>query len=111
MLKRTLSAIAAAALTVGTVAIATPASAAEASDQVSIAYGDLDLSTAAGKAQFERRVRQASRSFCGDAPMHNIGQRTQVLTCQSDVLAAAQEDLQTALAAKAGNVRLALRNR
>ena len=111
MLKRTLSAIAAAALAAGTVAIATPAVAAQAQDGITIAYGDLDLSTDAGKARLDRRVRQAARSFCGDVPLQNIGQRTAVLACHSEVAAAAEEDLRTAMAAKATSVRLALRNR
>lgn len=40
-------------------------SAGAASAQSRIAYGDLDLGTASGAAQFDRRVDRAARSVCG----------------------------------------------
>lgn len=40
-------------------------SAGAASAQSRIAFGDLDLGTAAGAAQFDRRVDRAARAVCG----------------------------------------------
>ena len=45
--------------------IVATAAAAEAPASVNVKYSDLDLSTAAGQAQLERRIDKAARSVCG----------------------------------------------
>jgi UrcA family protein len=109
MFQRTLSALAAAALTAGTLALATPASAAEIDGEVAVSVSGLDLSTAADAARFERRVRQASTAVCGDMPARGIQRIGEVKACQDSVVANAKADAQTALAKNGGPFRLALR--
>src|SRR5688572_9869334 len=68
MFTRTLSALAAAGLTILTVAAATPLHAQPIDDQVQVRISDLDLSSADGAAIFDRRVRAAARQICGWMP-------------------------------------------
>ena len=105
MFARTLSAFAAAGLTVATLAFATPIQAAPADeDMVTIAIGDLDLSTADGAASFDRRVRAAARSICGTMPA-DLNMQKQVADCQDEVIADARTELARA---PAGGARYAL---
>ena len=93
MFARTLSAFAAAGLTVATLAFATPIQAAPADeDMVTIAIGDLDLSTADGAASFNRRVRAAARSICGTMPA-DLNMRKLVADCQDEVNSSARTEL------------------
>ncbi|MBC7160260.1 MAG: UrcA family protein [Porphyrobacter sp.] len=66
-IKTTLLAAAIAAATLGTLA-AVPATAAparaEAPPSISVAYGDLDLTTPEGEAELTRRVRKAALRVC-----------------------------------------------
>lgn len=104
MFARTLSAFAAAGLTVATLAFATPIHAAPADeDVVTIAIGDLDLSTADGAASFNRRVRAAARSICGTVPA-DLNMRRQVAECQDEVSSSAR----TVLAQGSTSARQAL---
>jgi UrcA family protein len=61
MFTRTLSALAAAGLTVITLLAATPLHALTIDEQVQVRIADLDLSSADGAAAFDRRVRAAGR--------------------------------------------------
>jgi UrcA family protein len=109
MLTRTLSALAAAALTAGTLALATPLHAAEAeSRSVAIAIDDLDLSRSKDVATLERRVRGAARAICGWHPTAPLRERRDADACEAQVLADARSDIQTAIAARTSR-RLALR--
>lgn len=104
MIARTLSAIAAAGLTVATLAVATPIHAAPADeDVVIVAIGDLDLSSADGAARFDRRVRAAARSICGTMPA-DLNMQRQVADCQDEVSTSAR----TVLAARSTGARQAL---
>ena len=93
MFARTLSAIAAAGLTVATLALATPLRAAPADeDAVTVTIGDLDLASADGAARFDRRVRAAARSICGAMPA-GLEMQKQVADCQEEVIAGARTEL------------------
>lgn len=93
MFTRTLSALAAAGLTVATLAFATPLHAAPADEEtVIIAIGDLDLASASGTARFERKVRAAARSICGTTTA-DLNMQRQISDCQDEVIASAQTQL------------------
>ena len=109
MMTRTLSAVAALALTAGTLALSTPAHAASGEVGVTVRYGDLDLGSAAGKARFDRRVRNAARAICGSTLRQPLNMQTQIAACQEEVIAGAQADLETALGERPDGTRLALR--
>ena len=97
MFTRTISALAAAALTVGTLALSTPVRAEPADYQVSVRIGDLDLSTARGAATLDRRVRAAARQICGWVPVSNLNMQRQVSDCQESVVAGARQEIEIAL--------------
>ena len=111
MYHRTLSALAAAAVTAGVLALATPVHAQDAV-AVTVSVAGLDLADPADLARFERRVRFASADICGELPARGIQRQGEVASCQEQVVANARADA-TALAAKqpAGRFRLALRTR
>ena len=109
MFKRPLAALAAAAVTAGAIALTTPVHAAQPTeDSVAGRYAALDLSTAAGSARFERRVRDAARSLCGTAQLQPINMARQVSACHRTAVANAKADAQVAMK-DGGPVRLALR--
>lgn len=75
--------IAAAALTVLTVTA--PAHAAAPAKRV--AYTDLDLSSPAGVDSFNRRVRAAAKSVCGDAPAYrSLAENLRIARCVDDAV-------------------------
>jgi UrcA family protein len=97
MFTRTFSALAAAALTIGTLALSTPVRAAPAEDQVTVRIGDLDLSSARGAATFDRRVRSAAREICGWATPVDLNMQGQISECQTSVVASARQEIEIAL--------------
>jgi UrcA family protein len=109
MFNRTVSALAAAALAAGTVALTAPAHAAQSEDSVTIAVGDLDLSNPSDTARFERRVRTAARGICGTHQIQPVNMARQVTACQAEVVSNAKADAELALAKSGGPFRLALR--
>ena len=111
MLTRTFSALAAAALTVGTLALSTPVKAAPAEDQISVRIGDLDLSSARGAATLDRRVRAAARQICGWVPVSDLNMQAQVSECQDSVVASARQEIEIALNASRPQQRIALASR
>jgi len=53
-----------------------------------VAYADLDLSSAAGRAQLNRRVEAAVRELCGEAgPSFDLARRTAVRDCIAETRA------------------------
>lgn len=110
---RTVSALAALALTAGTLALSTPvhAAPAEEQEQVKVKTGDLDLTSASGVARLDRRVRAAARQICGTVPATDLNMQRQVAGCQQAVLDNAREDVALALRAAGTPYRLALRIR
>jgi UrcA family protein len=108
MFNRTLSALAAVALTGATLAVSTSAS-AQTRESVSVRYSDLDLASAAGSDQFERRVHKAARAVCGDLSA-DLRLNSIVSACQADAVASARAGMDVALAGKpGGRVTVALR--
>jgi UrcA family protein len=110
MFNRSLSALAAAALTAGTVALATPVHAAPAEDSVTVSIGDLDMSNPSDQARFDRRVRGAARQICGSQQLQPIQMARQVSSCQAEVVANAKADVEIARAKEGGPFRLTLRS-
>jgi UrcA family protein len=113
MFNRSLSALAAMALTAGTVAFSSaPACAAEADQEVTVALSDLDLSTSADQAKLDRRVKLAARQLCGDVPVLDFRQASVVSACRNQAIENARADVQIARnAAGTRMARLALRLR
>jgi UrcA family protein len=103
MFNRTLSALAAVALTGATLAVSTSAS-AQTGDSISVRYDDLDLASSAGSDRFDRRVRQAARAVCGDLSA-DLRLNGTVAACQADAVAGARANAQIALAGKSGGSR------
>ena len=106
---RTLSAIAALAMTAGTLALAAPAHAAPAEDVVSISLEGLDFADPADAARIDRRVRTAAQSLCGSKLVQPIRMREQAAACEAAVTAEARNSIQLAAASRATPLRLALR--
>lgn len=58
-----------------------------------IDFGDLDLTTRAGRAEFDRRVEQAAARICNDWPVKvTLSQRQEIDDCKKSIyLDAARE--------------------
>ena len=111
MFARTISAFAAAGLTVATLALATPLRAAPADEEaVTVTIGDLDLASADGAARFDRRLRAAARSICGTMPA-GLDMQKQVADCQEEVIAGARTELARAPSAGARQALAFVRRR
>ena len=103
MFNKTVSAVAAALLATGTVALSTPAWAAEFDeDSVSVRVGDLDLGTAKGAARLDRRIRAAAREICGAVPNQDLAMQAMVESCQARVISGAAAEKRSAVASASG---------
>lgn len=99
MFTRTLSALAAVALTGATLAISSPAAAQSEEISVFVPTGDLDLSTAAGAERLEVRLANAADEVCGEAT-RDLRLNAQVKACKARVTSRARAEI--AAAQKAG---------
>jgi UrcA family protein len=108
---RTLSAVAALAMTAGTLAFAVPAHAAPAEEGFSISLEGLDSSDPAHAARIERRIRAAAQSHCGSNLIQPTGARVLAAACEQAVTAEARSAVQLAAARQSTPTRLALRVR
>jgi UrcA family protein len=92
-MKQTLKIILGSALATAAVLKGVPAfaEAAPANVNVSIVHaGDLDLSTAAGRAQLDHRMVVAAGEVCGTASDTDLAGKNQVRACRKNVLADAR---------------------
>jgi len=100
MFNRTLSALAAVALSGATLAIATPAF-AQSEDQVSVRYADLDLSSPDGAQRLDQRIRLAAVQVCGNFS-NDLRLNETVGECQARAIADAKAGAQVAFAGTTG---------
>jgi UrcA family protein len=109
MFNRTLSALAAVALTGATLAIATPALAEPVGDPTSttVRFGDLDLSTAKGEARLYARLSAAADEVCGTGARNHVV-AMKIAECRSNAIASAKANVSMALAAKSGGRTVAM---
>ena len=71
-----------AAATLAAAANLSPAFAKPITPEVrTVAYADLDLSTAAGRSRLEHRIEAAVREVCGAAPSFDLARRHAVREC------------------------------
>lgn len=85
--------ITAAALTVLTVTA--PAHAAEPAKRV--AFTDLDMSSTAGVETFNRRIRAAAKTVCGDAPAYrSLAENLRIARCVDGAVESHQRTATTA---------------
>ncbi|MGQ0587944.1 MAG: UrcA family protein [Sphingosinicella sp.] len=68
---------------------AMPALAQDAPRNIAVAYGDLDLGTAEGRARFDLRVLHAARAACGTPSSADLRGRIKQDECVAEIRAAA----------------------
>jgi UrcA family protein len=110
-MNRTLSAIAALAMTAGTFALSAPAQAAPADEPFSISIEGLNPADPADAARIDRRVRTAAASLCGSNRIQPIQMREKAAACEAAIAADARDSVQLAVAKQSTPFRLALRVR
>ncbi len=108
---RSLSALAALAMTAGTLAFAVPAHAAPVEDAVTISLEGLDAGDPVDAARIDRRIRTAAQSLCGSKLIQPVRMREQAAACEATVTADARNSVQLAAAKQGTPFRLALRVR
>ena len=110
MFHRTLSAVAAAALTVGVFALTAPAHAAPADEGVTISLDGLNPGDPADSARIERRIRSAARDLCGSRSIQPLRLMQQAADCEKAAVAEARNAVEIAAARQGGPFRLTLRS-
>ncbi|HEX9932138.1 MAG TPA: UrcA family protein [Allosphingosinicella sp.] len=84
-------AVAAAAAGLATFTAVSPAIAADGS--VVVAYEELNLNSAAGRAVLDRRIERAARQVCGTAFINELDIAAGVNACLAETIAAARRQL------------------
>ena len=107
---RTLSALAAAALTVGAFALTAPAHAASPDDGVAVSLDGLNPADPADAERIGRRIRSAARGLCGTQLIQPIRLREKALACEKAAVADAQNAVELAASRQGGPFRLTLRS-
>jgi UrcA family protein len=107
---RTLSALAALAMTAGTFAIAAPARAAPADDGVTVSLDGLNPADPADADRIERRIRSAARGLCGSQRVQPVKLMQQSAACEKAIVADARSAVEIAAARQGGPFRLTLRS-
>ncbi|HEX8573863.1 MAG TPA: UrcA family protein [Allosphingosinicella sp.] len=110
MFHRTLSALAAAALTVGVFALTGPAHAAPAEDTVTVSLEGLNPGDPADSDRIERRIRTAARDLCGSVLLQPVRLMQQAAACEKSAIANAQTAVETLAARQGGPFRLTFRS-
>ena len=80
----------AALLGASTTAPALAEDAGTSQQQISIRYGDLDLSSSAGVRALDRRIFNAASAYCGTASSADPRGRDKVEECRADIRASVQ---------------------
>lgn len=107
---RTLSALAAAALTVGAFALTAPAHAAPAEDGVTVSLDGLNPADPADSERIARRIRGAARELCGSQQLQPVRLMQQAAACEKAAVAEARTAVELAAARQGGPFRLTLRS-
>ena len=107
---RTLSALAAVALTVGAFALTAPAHAAPADEGVTVSLDGLNPADPADAERIGRRIRNAARGLCGSQLIQPARLRQQALDCEKAAVAEAQTAVEIAASRQGGPFRLTLRS-
>jgi UrcA family protein len=107
---RTLSALAAAALTLGASALTAPAQAASAEEGVTVALDGLNPADPADAERIGRRIRNAAQGLCGSRQIQPARLREQALACEKAAVADARNAVEIAAARQGGPFRLTLRS-
>lgn len=110
MFHRTLSALAAAALTVGVFAFTSPAQAAPAEDSVVVSLEGLNPGDSADADRIDRRIRSAARGLCGSDLIQPVRMMQRAAACEKAAVADAQSAVELAAARQGGPFRLTLRS-
>ena len=109
MFHRTLSALAAAALTVGVFAFTAPAQAAPGEESVTVALDGLNPGDPADADRIERRIRTAARDLCGSDLLQPVRMMQRAAACEKAAVASAQGAIDLA-ARQNAPLRLSLRS-
>ncbi len=110
MFHRMLSALAAAALTVGVFALTSPAHAAPGDDAVTVSLEGLNPGDPADAERIERRIRTAARGLCGSDLLQPVRMMQRAAACEKAAVADAQSAVELAAERRSGPFRLTLRS-
>jgi UrcA family protein len=107
---RTLSAFAAAALTIGAFTLTAPAHAAPLDESVTIPLDGLNPADPADAARIDRRIRSAARDLCGSQLLQPVRMMQQAAACEKAALAEGRNAVELAASRQGGPIRLTLRS-
>ena len=104
--RKTLIAVAAVTAALASTTVAVAPAAAQTIEVVQVAYGDLNLATASGRASLDGRIAYAARQLCGDYSHLELKFAAQSRDCQQSVIASAQEQIAAAPGERFASLRV-----
>ena len=107
---RTLSALAAAALTVAAFTLTAPVHAAPAEEGVTVTLDGLNPADPADSERIGRRIRNAARALCGSQAVQPVRLMQQAAACEKAAVADARTAVELAASRQGGPFRLTLRS-
>ncbi len=107
---RTLSALAAAALTIGTFALTAPVHAAPLDEGVTVSLDGLNPADPADAGRIERRIRNAARDLCGSQQLQPVRFMQQAAACEKAAVDEGRNAVQLAASRQGSPFRLTLRS-
>ena len=111
MSRRTILSLLIAAATLAPAGLAAQPAADAEQASIRVSFADLDLSSPAGRATFDRRIDRAIDVLCGQ-PDRNLDMATPVFKCRAAARASASPQRQLAVAAaQRSTIQLAARER
>ncbi len=108
---RTLSALAAVAVTIGAFSLTAPAEAASIEDGITVSLAGLDPADPGDADRIDRRIRNAARDLCGSQMLQPVRMMQQAAACEKAALAEGRAAAELAAARQGATFRLALRSR
>ncbi len=77
--------------------------------QTTVSYADLNLSSAAGRATLDSRIKGAARSVCGSPKAATLAEHTSIRDCREGAINGANAQLELVLASRGAGTVLAAR--
>ena len=79
-------------------AFALPATAQDAPRRVEVSLSGVDLASADGRAQLERRIAAAANRVCAEPGVRDLASKMKAAECRKTALQAARQDMATLIA-------------
>ncbi len=77
--------------------------------QTTVSYADLNLSSAAGRATLDSRIKGAARSVCGSPKAATLAEHNSINACRDGAISGANAQIEQVLASRGAGTVIAAR--